>query len=67
MIAATALTSSELRGENGLGLANDPNRNDEITGTNLIRIAMPTGGSNILAQEWLVAKFSIASDVAGEN
>jgi hypothetical protein len=33
--------------ENGLGLANDPTGDNEITGMNFIRVAMPTGVSNV--------------------
>jgi hypothetical protein len=45
---ATALFGkSGVGDENGLGLANDPSGQDEITGNNLIRIALPAGLTNI--------------------
>jgi hypothetical protein len=45
--------------ENGLGLANDPSGENEITGMNFVRIAMPAGVSNI--------SFIMDSTTAGES
>ena len=45
--------------ENGLGLANDPSGENEITGMNFVRIAMPAGVSNV--------SFIMDSTTAGET
>jgi hypothetical protein len=47
----TALYGKALGGdENGLGLQDDPSGDHEISGTNLIRITLPTGLTNVMFQ-----------------
>jgi hypothetical protein len=47
---ATLFTKSAGSGEMGIGLTNDPSTENEISGTNLIRIAMAAGLSNVTFQ-----------------